>query len=208
VKTVRQRILDHLQTKQIVSALEVSRALSMTPANARHHLAILVDEGAVKITGDRPPSGRGRPAYLYSPARQAQQHNLDRLASGLLEEFFKRLPEEEQREALRRIARRFQGEEPGKGAGSLTQRLNQAVKRLNDLHYQARWEAHAQAPRLTLGHCPFAAILPAHPELCQMDADLLEGLLGVPAQQTARLATDSRGATYCRFAMMKSNAQK
>jgi predicted ArsR family transcriptional regulator len=88
---------------------------------------------------------------------------------------------------------------------SLTHRLYQAVQRLNELGYQARWEAHSEAPRLLLGHCPYAAILPGHPELCKMDAYLLEGLLGVPVAQTKKRAQDSRGARYCLFIAGKTN---
>jgi predicted ArsR family transcriptional regulator len=82
---------------------------------------------------------------------------------------------------------------------NLTQRLGLAVQRLNEMGYQARWEAHRDAPRLFLGHCPYLAILPEHPELCQMDAHLLENLLGVPASQVKKRAQDSRGARYCLF---------
>jgi predicted ArsR family transcriptional regulator len=81
----------------------------------------------------------------------------------------------------------------------MTQRLAKAVLRLNELGYQARWEAHSEAPHVILGHCPYALILPEHPELCQMDAHLLESLLGQPARQTKKLAVDSNGKHYCQF---------
>jgi predicted ArsR family transcriptional regulator len=76
------------------------------------------------------------------------------------------------------------------------------------MRYQARWEAHADAPRLTLGHCPYAAILPEHPELCALDAALLETLLGAPATQVAKLARDGRGGMYCLFVIAVSTAEE
>jgi predicted ArsR family transcriptional regulator len=95
--------------------------------------------------------------------------------------------------------------QPASQPASLTHRLYQAIQRLNQMGYQARWEAHSEAPRLLLGHCPYAAILSKHPELCQMDAYLLEELMGVPADQIKKLAQDSRGARYCLFIARKTN---
>jgi len=86
---------------------------------------------------------------------------------------------------------------------NLTQRLTQAVQHLNQLNYQARWEAHADGPRLILGHCPYAAIIDRHPELCRIDSHLLEQLLGQPVTQNAKLMTSPQGSRYCLFVARK-----
>ncbi len=88
---------------------------------------------------------------------------------------------------------------------ALARLLTAAVQQLNRLGYQARWEAHASAPRLVLGHCPYAAIIAAHPELCQMDAALLEKLARSPATQAEKLAPDNQGLLHCVFLMGKSH---
>ena len=67
---------------------------------------------------------------------------------------------EERRAALRRIAMRI-GRQPS-GAGNLTQRLNACVHLLNEMNYQARWEARSSGPRLVFSHCPYATILPSN----------------------------------------------
>jgi predicted ArsR family transcriptional regulator len=53
VKTTRQRIIEHLQTKRHASAAELSLALQVTPANIRHHLAVLAGEQVVEVIGHR-----------------------------------------------------------------------------------------------------------------------------------------------------------
>jgi predicted ArsR family transcriptional regulator len=201
MKTIRQRIIAHIQAKGSVSAAELSRALRMTPANARHHLAVLLDEGAIVSAGRRPAQGRGRPGSIYILAGQRREHNLDRLAGALLDAL-DGTTDSRQNESLARLAYRLAGVGPAAGE-TLTRRLNEAVKRLNEQHYAARWEAHAAAPHVILGHCPYAAILPEHPELCQMDGALLEALLAAPVTQIARLAMDSQGLPYCRFLVLK-----
>ena len=82
--TSRQRIIEYLQSKEVVTALEISSALHMTPANARHHLSILRDEGVVHVLGQRARAGRGRPVDLYCLWRPISRHNLDGLAQRLI----------------------------------------------------------------------------------------------------------------------------
>ena len=78
-------------------------------------------------------------------------------------------------------------------------RLTQAVDRLNELHYQARWEAGPDGAHIILGHCPYAAIIAAYSELCRMDAYLLEQRCGSPVEQTARLQPSAKGYPFCIF---------
>jgi len=200
----RKLILDYLERNPYTSPAELSRALQMTAANIRHHLGVLVDEGAVAAVARRVARGRGRPARLYALSSQARRHNLDGLAAALLGTLLDEQPVEDQNSILREIADRLMGSETPGSATSLAQRLTQAVQHLNRMGYNARWEAHSQAPRLVLGHCPYAAILPHHPELCRMDAVLLERLAGTPVKQEKKLAADSRGAKYCLFTTAKT----
>lgn len=198
--TSRQRLLSYLEEHQVVTVAEISRALRMTPANARHHLAILADEGVVVVSGERQSRGRGRPAQVFRAVRQVEINNVDRLAGACLELIFEGRQPEEVDGLLARLAGRLAGDDlPGSQAAKLTRRLVDATQRLNLLNYQARWEAHIQAPRVIFGHCPFTAVLADHPEVCRMDALLLEKLIGEPVEQTARLAQDARGARYCMF---------
>jgi predicted ArsR family transcriptional regulator len=81
----------------------------------------------------------------------------------------------------------------------IVKRLNLTVERLNQMNYHARWEAGPQGPRLIFGHCPYAAILEKHPELCRMDAALLGELMGDDAVQLFRIGKD--GSSTCVFAL-------
>jgi predicted ArsR family transcriptional regulator len=198
MKSVRQQIIDHLKIRGKVSATELSKALHVTPANIRHHLGILLNEGAIQVAGTLPPLSRGRPAKMYALTHLVDQHNLDGLASALLEELMVSISEPDREAAFQRIAARLKPVQEIPPV-NLTQRLTRAVQWLNDRHYAAHWEAHSEAPRVTLGNCPYASILADHPELCHLDAALLSDLLAAPARQTAKLARDSRGSTFCRF---------
>ena len=199
--TTRQRILEYIQSKEVVTAAEISSALHMTPANARHHLSILRDEGVVHILGQRSSAGRGRPLDLYCLWRPIARHNLDKLADALLEEVGKTENLGLQVEILARLARRLLPPDPAESK-NLTQRLAQAVQHLNHLNYQARWEAHAQSPRIILHHCPYTAIIAEHPELCRMDQFLLQDLLSLSVQQLSKLENTPTGFKQCVFMLL------
>ena len=220
MKTSRQRLLEYIDSQRVVTVEDLSRALQMTEANARYHLGILQQQGLVAVVGQRSRRGRGRPAPLYGLSEQALGHNLDKLASVLLNESLSGLPLEERDVLIHRLAQSLAGvasaydnsmetpepiSDPAKRAvaplASPSQRLMQAVRHLNTLHYHARWEAHALAPRVILGHCPYASLVKDHPEICRLDAALLETLLGAQVTQLAKLAPDRRGARFCMFSI-------
>lgn len=221
MKTSRQRVLEYINSRKVVGVAELSRVLKMTPANARHHLSILQEQGLVQVVGQTAPQGKGRPAQLFGLTEQVQSHNLDRVAAAALNELLVGLEPSEKEVVLGRLALHlsramqagdhkvedtFPAESPGvhPAGRSLTQAILYAVQRLNEMHYQARWEAHAESPRLILGHCPYAAIIADHPELCRMDARLLELMLARKVAQVARLAPDPQGGMFCLFVLDKS----
>ncbi|MFZ6030956.1 MAG: helix-turn-helix transcriptional regulator [Chloroflexota bacterium] len=212
MKTVRQQILEYLETHRVASAEAIARAFKMSSANARYHLSVLIDEGAVEVSGVSPEGNPGRPRQRYSPTRHTHRHNLDHLADALLAEKQNgAIPGAEETWPERVAGYMWAPEEGGREENrtplqasaqtSLTQRLAQVVRRLNLMNYDARWEAHAQAPHVIFGHCPYAAIIDKHPQLCQIDALILQKALGLPVSQQVKLGKDAHGLLYCVFVL-------
>lgn len=203
VKTSRQKILDYFRLHHTASASELSRVMQMTSANARHHLKILVDEGAVIQIGERMPVNlRGRPEKVYGFAEAMQKNNLAILAGLLLKI---NMPTDGSQESLPHLQALSSGLIEMVGGmvpqRSLGPRLVQTVQILNRLNYQARWEARPGPPEINLGYCPYQEIIHDHPELCHMDANLLRSLSGLQAEQIGKLVPDRSGRRFCRFLM-------
>ena len=191
--TTRQKILDYLKRNRTVSSREIARALRMTSANARHHLGILAADGRVEVFSQR-QVGRGRPEMVYQLAGTMMGDNLSTLADALLSEAGSMVQ-------MDIIGKHIAGE----GVASsqpLMRRLTSTIERLNSMHYQARWEAGAEGPRIVLGHCPYKAIIGEHPELCRMDAALLTELLQDEIRQTAKLEPGAGGLPFCSFVLI------
>jgi predicted ArsR family transcriptional regulator len=188
--TTRQKILDYLKRNRSGSSRELARALHMTPANARHHLGILAADGRVELVSQR-RGGKGRPEKVYRLAGTLAGDNLSVLADALLTEAGGSVE-------MEALGQRIAGESAVAGQ-PLMRRLVSTVERLNGMHYQARWEAGAEGPRIVLGHCPYGTVIEKHPELCQMDGALLAKLLGGEVRQTAKLEKGAGGLPYCVF---------
>ena len=195
LKSTRQQILELLSKQDQVSAAEISRVLSVTQADVRYHLVRMVEEGLILIEKPKYSGRRGRPARRFSLASKSKQNNFDILTRALLRSLQEQYTEQESGQLLVNIARKIPGEfKPG---GSLGKRLVQAVDQLNLQNYQARWEAHADAPRVMFDRCPFAALRSDFPELCILDTYLLENYLDEKISQVESSAHLADG--FCQF---------
>lgn len=197
MKTMRGRLIDYIRVKKIASAADISRVFKVTPANARHHLSTLEDEGIVMLT-DTHVHGRGRPTQLFGLTHEIKRHNLDLLANAILIELFTNLSVDERENVIRRIANRLQIR-CEKKQGSLTHQLTHVIHQLNEMNYQARWEANILGPRILIAHCPYASVVSAHPEICKMDTYLLENMIGQPVSLETQTGKILCGDFLCVF---------
>jgi len=189
--TARQKVLSYFNKMHTASVREVARALKMSAANVRHHLRVLVSDGRLEISSVREREGRGRPEKVYSIPRAALGDNLSALSDVLWMEAGSSV-------RVEALAKRLSGESNFKSQ-PMAKRLNLIVEKLNQMKYHARWEAGSQGPRIIFGHCPYAAIIAKHPELCRMDEALLEELMGQSAEQLSKIGQDK--SLQCVFAM-------
>jgi predicted ArsR family transcriptional regulator len=196
--TMRLRILDYLRKQQTASVHDLSRALATTGANIRHHLAVLESNDLIEFVSLR-REARGRPVNIYGLSRRVLGDGLDELTKAMVNVWLKDTTETACEAGLRSLALQLGGKnKPGHDV-LLTQRLVRLIDRLNGLHYQARWEAGMSGPIIILGYCPYAAVVDEIPELCRMDAYLLEQWTGIQMEQTTKLQTGAKGYPICAF---------
>ena len=187
--TARQKVLTYLNKSRTASAREIARSLKMSAATVRHHLRVLAADGRLELSSVRGRDGRGRPEKIYSLPRAALGTNLAALSEALLTEAGSGIRMESLAKQLAKVDT-FAGQ-------PLAKRLNLTIERTNGMNYHARWEAGSEGPRVVFSHCPYAAIIEKHPELCKMDEALLKDLVGQPARQI--LKTGKEGSSVCVF---------
>jgi predicted ArsR family transcriptional regulator len=187
--TARQKVLAYLNKTRTATAHEIARALKMSAATVRHHLRVLASDGRLELVSVRRRDRKGRPEKVYSLPRAALGDNLSALTDALLTEAgsgFK----------MEALAKHLTGESNFAGQ-PLTKRLNLTVEKLNQMNYHARWEAGSDGPRIIFGHCPYAAIIEKHPELCKMDQAMLNIWMGQPTKQIFKIGKE--GSSVCVF---------
>jgi predicted ArsR family transcriptional regulator len=189
--TARQKVLTYFEKSRQASAREIARALKMSPATVRHHLRVLISDGRLEMAAMRirGPDGRGRPENIYTLPRAALGDNLSALSDALLTEAGSGV-------SVEALAHRLVGEF-NMADQPLAKRLSFAVEKMNQMNHHAHWEAGPEGPRILFGHCPYAAIIDKHPELCKMDASILQQLMVQSVRQIFRAGKD--GSSVCVF---------
>ena len=183
----RQKILAHLRKSGSASARELARTLRMSEANVRHHLRHLASDGRVTVTSPR-MNERGRPEKVYRLSAALEGNNLAALTDALLSV-------ESQKSKVENLANHILNAEQFTNL-PIAKRLALLVEKLNAMHYQSRWEAGAEGPRVLFGRCPYAAVIEKHPELCRMDVSVLGSALGREVKQLGKI---EKGMGMCVF---------
>jgi DeoR family transcriptional regulator, suf operon transcriptional repressor len=194
----RQKILNYITEQQHGTAEELSRVFKVTPANIRHHLSILTDQGSIKVIGLKAAPGKGRPTQIYASTREVTQNNIDLLADILLTNLVLNAEQECDEPILDGIALKMVSGYP-LDRSNPTRRLYSAIRVLNQMNFHAHWEAHVENPRIMLNHCPYRSLAESHPELCQLDKCILEELVGVPVTQIDKHIINDKGISQCVF---------
>jgi predicted ArsR family transcriptional regulator len=118
-----------------------------------------------------------------------------------LKEWLNALPPGEIDSTVEKLAEHLIGDTDRNERDPLPRKLSRCVDHINRMHYHSRWEAHGSGPRIILESCPYASLIPDHPELCVMDRKLLEKYLGGRVEQLAKLEKGSRNIPVCVFSL-------
>ncbi len=198
--TSRQRVLGYLKKQRSASAAQIGRGLNMSAVNVRHHLSVMLGDGRIALIGEKRRGGRGRPVKLYGLSEKSLGDNFALLSDAILGELLNGLSPVKRDGMLNAIAKTLAVQFEANNLNiPMTKRLAIIVDKLNELHYQARWEAGPQGPRILFAHCPYAAIIEKHPELCGVDEILVGNLMNAKACQLAKIGQQPIGSPYCVF---------
>jgi predicted ArsR family transcriptional regulator len=198
--TARQKVLAFIKKQRTTTTKEIGQAIKMSSASVRHHLSILRSDGRIVEINSPQSRGRGRPFKVYRLSEKTLGDNLPLLSSTLLTDRLKTIPTSRRQSFLRAIAIELANQigrtNPNE---AIAKRLGNLLEKLNELHYQSRWEAGAEGPRILFGHCPYATIIERHPELCQIDGFLVGEEIGAKVRQLAKINQKPGGITHCIF---------
>ena len=210
--TSRQReilfiLKDHPQGLSIPK-LEGSLGISRTAVN--QHLINLERDGLI-TKGSFAKTG-GRPGYVYLITGKGIDH-LPKQYSWFSELMLDSLKEKLGADGLANFLR-----ELATGVGQqlrsrlwgkpLEKKIEEVNAIMNELGYEARVlpPSSGELPMISAHNCVYHKLADKHPEVCQFDLALLEGLL--ETQEATQEECIVRGGSSCRFSFHSSSSQK
>jgi predicted ArsR family transcriptional regulator len=167
---------------------ELAEALGLTDNAIRTHLTALERDGLVRQSGTRP--ALRKPQMEYDLTREADQL-FPRIYGPLLDHLLAilkgRLAAEELEEVLRAVGRRLAAtHRPDTPAGTLRERVEQAVSVLGSLGGLAEPEQADGKLVIRSFDCPLTALVESHPEVCLLVETFLADLIGAPVRQSCQ----------------------
>jgi len=194
-----------LLREQARTVTELAQLLDLTDNAVRAHLATLERDSLVRHSGER--AGFRKPHFSYELTAEAEElfpkpygRVLNRILAAFKERFGAELVEGVLRDVGRGLAT---GNIPPKKA-ALNERLDQALKLLEDFGGQARIERQDGRILIQAASCPLAAASADHPEVCRMVETLLSEIVGVPVRERCQ----RNPAPRCCFEMAFAKAVK
>lgn len=194
--STRGRIISLLR-RDAHTVEELAQDLDLTDNAVRAHLATLERDGLVEQRGVRRGGGSGKPAYAYDLAPAAEQLFPKPYAAVLAETLAaleERLSPAEVEALLRTSGRRLARDYPFPD-GDLRARLGAAVAALNQLGALAEVDESGDCPEVRGYSCVLAALVPTHPEVCQLAESFVSEVAGVAMRERCERGANPR----CRF---------
>lgn len=194
--STRGRIIAYLR-RDTRTVEEMASELGLTDNAVRAHLATLERDGLVHQSGVRRGGGVGKPAYSYEltdDARRLFPKPYAEVLSDMLAALDDQMPPGAVEELLRRVGRRIASDHPA-GHGDRRARLATASEALNQLGGLTEVEESDGRPAIQGFDCPLAALVPSHPEVCQLAESLVSEVAGMPVHECCQKG----GAPRCRF---------
>jgi len=201
-KTPIWQILEHLQRNGSATIKELEDVLGVTTTAVRQHLNTLQLEGYVER--QRVNSGVGRPHHAYLITNKAQDIfacHCDDLALTLLEEVFELEGMDKVGILLERVSSRLADRYSSAVQSSVLQdRVGEFATALNQRGVLADVEADGDSIMLKTYNCPFHDLAQEHSEICQMDQEMMQKVIGSEVNLTSRIMD---GDSCCSFAVSR-----
>jgi predicted ArsR family transcriptional regulator len=205
MQQTRQYILDILRERgeatvdEVVRYLQARRGRDITPVTVRHHINLLQQEALVTSPELRRRSSPGRPQHVYAltdKAREFFPNNYERLAAGLITRLEQVLPSEMVNVIFEGVADDMSREASLPLGGSQEERVEAAVRYLNEHGYVADWDCSPDGFVLRTRCCPYEHVSQQTTALCHMDMRLVSSLVGVVPRLISRMSAGDEACAY------------
>jgi predicted ArsR family transcriptional regulator len=196
-ETSDAQLVDLLRRQGALGVTELAEATGVTATAVRQRLTRLLASGLIERVTRR--AGRGRPSHRYSLTAKGTREcgtNYPDLATALWDEV-RAIRDPATRDGLlRRLAVRLADDFGGQAQGSLDERMNSLLRRMEERRVPFAVDQSGGLPVLTALACPYPDLAEQDRSVCAMERMMFSEVLGESVKLTScRLD----GATCCTF---------
>ena len=197
MRETRQAILESIRRRDSTTVNDLAQELDISPVTVRHHLYALMADDLIARTPLR--HGVGRPEHGYSLTEAGQRLFPSRyhvLTAHLLAVLKHLKSEDDVRSLLETIVRQLLASPEDSDGLTPRQRLRQLQDHFEaqDIPIQIRYVEGNRA-HLEL-RCPYYYVSQYHPELCSIDAQVIEEYLRLPMERTGCLLDGDKSCSF------------
>lgn len=196
--STRRAVLEALRSANAATVAQLSEIVGVKAITIRHHLNGLLAEGLVEVEERRQTVGR--PIYVYHLSPEAENlfpQKYHQLVERLLDQVKLSLPPDTVDMLIKSLATSLAEEFRGEfEALPEPERLNHLIELLGREGFMAQWRRTENGVELVEYHCPYYAVGQRHPEICQIDEELIRVALKAQVAKEACLLT---GDPACKF---------
>ena len=207
MQSTRQEILEILKEERQATVEDLAQRLELTPMTIRHHLNVLQAQNLVVASKVHRSKRVGRPRLVYTLTEAADDlfpQSYGQLARHLVSEVKETMGEDEAEAILRRVAERVARDAPPPVEGeAFEQRLDVVIDFMHEQGFISRWEKADEGYVITNINCPYRHVSQEHDQVCIMDTEILNRLLGVEPQRLSSMRT---GEPACAFLLVPEEA--
>jgi predicted ArsR family transcriptional regulator len=177
---------------------EIAESLGLAPISVRYHLNLLERDGLIGIKKVRGTVGRPYNTYaITNSGREQLPHSYDVLAERLLNEVKQFAAPEQIERIFRGMAESITADHQGQLAGaSVQQKVDVLVKLLGAEGFLVRWEEANGEYLLKEYNCPYQRVRQVHPEICQLDRQIITSIMKAPVELNTCIADGDECCTY------------
>lgn len=185
MQKTRRQILDLLKLRNRATLDDLAREIGLSPVTIRSHLSVLERDDLICSEEVR---GRvGRPHFVYCLAVGAEvefPRAYHEVARRFLEGFRSVAGPEQMAQLIEVVAERWAAEKADRLNGKgLEARIAEVVRIRSEEGAMAEWDKCDGGYRLLQHHCPASRIADLSPEVCQVELEYLQRLLGAAVER-------------------------
>jgi DeoR family suf operon transcriptional repressor len=195
----RQEILEYLRAKGAADVNELAETLGLSPVTIHYHINVLQRDGLLETKAVR--QGVGRPRKVFSLRDSAYEkfpQSYHRLSNRLLEILKSRMTEADIQALFEHIGADIASEHATDLNGKpLEEKIATLISLLGEEGFMSRLEkVGADQFVLTQVNCPYQYVATRHPEVCELDLQLMNTALGTEVKRGTCVAN---GDAVCTF---------